>query len=290
MYKNLNPRTMGLNSHTFDELLMAAYRTGFKGIEVPAHAFGSIEKAKEEGKRLASLGMRFSLMMAPCDMFRVDDQIFSESLMQWARWLERARAAGCSRAYNHFWPGSDSRSYTENFEWHRNRLSAIWHIMHENGFMYGLEFMGAKSVCDSFRYPFIRSISGLFALTDSVDPKIGFVFDGIHWYTSGKREDDLYFCLTHVNRLVNLHLDDAFAGRGMEEQIDRERDMPNSTGIIDSTRIVNMFNKKGYEGPVIVEPMSPTTDRFEKMKPIEVASECAECLNKIFKEAGVKEY
>ena len=47
---------MGLNHHDFETLLDAAYRAGFKGIEVPAHAFGSVEKAKEAGKRLEDMG------------------------------------------------------------------------------------------------------------------------------------------------------------------------------------------------------------------------------------------
>ena len=36
MYTNLNPRTMGLNHHSFETLLDAAYISGFGGIEVPA--------------------------------------------------------------------------------------------------------------------------------------------------------------------------------------------------------------------------------------------------------------
>lgn len=289
MYKNLNPRTMGLNSHSYDELLPAAKKAGFRGIEVPAHAFGSIEAARQAGDYLSNIGMRFGLMMAPCDMFRVDDQTFDKALDQWDRWLERAAAAGCSRAYNHFWPGSDEREFDENFEWHRKRLSKIWDVMKKNGFQYGLEFMGAKTVRDSFRYPFIHSLMGTVALSDSVDPKISFVFDTIHWYTSGMRDDDLYYALTHIDRVVNLHLDDADKSRTREEQIDRKRAMPNENGIIDSTRVVRLFEQYGYMGPVMVEPMSPTTDRFEKMTPDEVAEESASCLNRIFKDARIQE-
>lgn len=47
------------------------------------------------------------------------------------------------------------------------------------------------------------------------------------------------------------------------------------------------FHERGYDGPVIVEPMSPTTDRFEKMDLDEAVKEAAHCLDRIFKEAGV---
>ena len=50
MYANLNPRTMGMNKYSFEEVLGAAHRNGFQGIEVPAHAFGSVEAAREQGK------------------------------------------------------------------------------------------------------------------------------------------------------------------------------------------------------------------------------------------------
>lgn len=58
MYTNLNPRTMGLNHHPYENLLAAAGKCGFGGIEVPAHAFGSVEKAREAGKVLESRGMK----------------------------------------------------------------------------------------------------------------------------------------------------------------------------------------------------------------------------------------
>lgn len=287
MYTNLNPRTMGLNHHSYEDLLEAAVRYGFGGIEVPAHAFGSIEKAKEAGEILKSFGLKWGLMMCPCDMFRVGDGEFESGLGTWSRWIERARAAGCTRAYNHFWPGADDRDFEENFEWHHNRLERIYHVMKENGMQYGLEFMGAMTVCRQFRYPFIRTISGTMALADSVSHEIGFVFDGIHWYTSGASREDMCLYLNNMERVVNLHLDDGYPGRGPEEQIDRERAMPNESGIIDSTEIVRAFHGKGYEGPVIIEPMAPATIRYENMDLWKAVEEAALCLNGILKEAGV---
>ena len=85
MYSNLNPRTMGMNHHPYEKLRDAAVKHGFQGIEVPAHAFGSVKAAQEEGKRLESLGLRWGLMMTPCDMFKVPDDEFETGLEQWAR-------------------------------------------------------------------------------------------------------------------------------------------------------------------------------------------------------------
>ncbi len=287
MYLNLNPRTMGMNRYSFNEVLEAAVRSGFQGIEVPAHAFGSIEKAKEQGKRLRDMGMQWGLMMAPCDMFLVGEEEFSSALAQWARWLERAKAAGCSRAYNHIWPGSDEKTYEENFIWHHNRLKRIYHIMKENGIQYGLEYQGLSTIHHTFRYPFIDSLAGAMALADSVDREIGFVFDGIHWYTSRGGENEFYLFLQNIKRVVNLHLDDVCINPSSSTHIFKERAMPNENKIIDSTFIVKKFYEYGYDGPVIVEPMSPTTERFEKMGPYQAAMEAALCLKQICKEAGV---
>ncbi|MDR1766014.1 MAG: sugar phosphate isomerase/epimerase [Lachnospiraceae bacterium] len=286
MYTNLNPRTMGLNHHPYEVLLPAAKAAGFGGIEVPAHAFGSVPAAKDAGKALAGQGMRFGLMMAPCDMFKAEDAVFEEALAQWARWLERARAAGCTKAYNHFWPGSDSRPYEENFEWHRRRLQRIFHIMEENGIFYGLEFMGAKTVRDGFRYPFAATLGETLALADSVSSRIGVVFDTIHWYTSGMAPEDLEWAAGMPQRVVNLHLNDAFPRRSATEQIDSERALPGESGVIDAVAVVRAFHLAGYDGPVILEPMAPATKRWEKMEVSEAAKEGADCLRGILRKAG----
>ena len=77
----------------------------------------------------------------------------------------------------------------------------------------------------------------------------------------------------------------------MEQNHNMLRGISENGGIVfygvDSTEIVRLFHQHGYEGPVIVEPMSPTTDRYEKMDLDEAVKEAAHCLNGIFKEAGV---
>ena len=38
--------------------------------------------------------------------------------------------------------------------------------------------------------------------------------------------------------------------------------MPMTTGVIDAAKIYRLFERNGYEGPVMCEPMIPSTDRF----------------------------
>ena len=287
MYSNLNPRTMGLTKYGYEELLASAAKIGFEGIEVPAGAFDTMERARAEGSRLAGLGMRFGLIMAPCDLYRVPDEAFRDALKLVAQWVPRARAAGCTRAYNHIWSGSDEREYEANFKWHAGRLRAIWEIMEANGMQYGLEFMGARTVREGFRHPFIHSLAGTMALADSVDRRIGFVFDTIHWYCSGGRTDDVYLAARNTARIVNVHLNDADPTRSREDQIDSERGMPLEHGIIDSAWILRELHSGGYDGPVIVEPMKPTTERYAAMPLDEAVADAAACLSKVFRAAGI---
>ena len=64
------------------------------------------------------------------------------------------------------------------------------------------------------------------------------------------------------DRMVNFHLNDGVAGKSRDEQEDQVRAMPMTTGIIDAAWIYQLFEKNGYKGPVMCEPMVPSTDRF----------------------------
>lgn len=287
MYTNLNPRTMGLNHHDFNSLLLSAYKHGFKGIEVPAGAFDTPKMAAEAAKRMEDLNMRFGLIMAPCDMYKVDDKEFEQSLKTFEKWAKLARIAGCTRAYNHVWPGSNERTYEENFQWHIKRLKAIYKILRDNGINYGLEFMGPKTIRNNFKYEFIHSLIGVLSLTSEVNSSIGFVFDTIHWYCSGGNMDDLYYASMHPEKIINLHICDATTTR--DNQIDSIRAMPMETGIIDSVSILRLLDKSGYDGPVIIEPMKPTTDIYANMELDDAVHDAITKLHAIFSLAGVED-
>mgnify|MGYP005757621269 CR=1 FL=1 len=278
-----------MNHHDFDTLVDAAKRSGFRGIEVPAGAFDSDEAACCASNKMSDMGLRFGLIVAPADMYKIDDVEFDAKLLQFGQWAHRAKLAGCHRAYNHIWPGSNRYTYDRNFEWHVHRLAKIYHVLHEEGIQYGLEFMGATSVCRQFQYPFIRSLMGIVDLADAVSSEIGFVFDTIHWYTSGSREDDLWYALHHVQRAVNLHLSCADASCSREDQDDHIRAMPGENDTIDCVSILRLFDVAGYDGPVIIEPMEPTTKRYASMSAFEAASDAIACIRRLFYLAGIQD-
>lgn len=280
---------MGLNHHKFDDLLSAASQNGFKGIEVPAGAFETKKAAHEASKRMADLGMHFGLIMAPADMYRVNENAFKDALSTWNRWAELARVAGCTRAYNHIWPGNNERSYDENFEWHFRRLSDVYKMLNGHGIHYGLEFMGPKLVRDKFKFEFIHSLMGILTLTQAVDSRIGFVFDTFHWYCSGSNPEDLNYVIHHTGQIVNLHLADPNKCLSREMQLDDQRALPHEKGIIDVVEILKKLSDKGYNGPVIIEPMKPTTERYAAMPLQDASKDAIQCLHSLFSAAGLKD-
>jgi sugar phosphate isomerase/epimerase len=279
---------MGLNHHSFEELLLSASKNGFHGIEVPKGAFENINAAKNAAKRMNDMGMQFGLIMAPCDMYKVDDATFNNALKTFGKWAKLARIAGCARAYNHIWPGNNEREYNENFDWHINRLTAIYNVLSNEGLQYGIEFMGPRTVREKFRFEFIHSLMGVLSLINEIDNNIGFVFDTFHWYCSGSNTDDLYFAARNTTRIINIHLADPNPRYTREDQIDDHRSLPKVEGIIDAASILHLFSQNGYDGPVIIEPMKPVTDRYSTMDLDKAVQDAANCLHNIFEAAGIK--
>ena len=92
--------------------------------------------------------------------------------------------------------------------------------------------------------------------------------------------------LSHKN-LINVHLADANPTLSREDQIDDQRELPMVSGVIDSVSILHELNDNHYDGPVIIEPMSPTVDRFSGMNVVDVAKEAVSCLKQIFYSANI---
>jgi len=288
MFANFTPKACGLLNTDYREVARFASKYGFAAIEVPLGAFTSVKEASEAGKFIADLGLRWGLLYPPCDLFTVDDETFDSALETMKRWGEQMEAAGCVRSYTHVWPGSDERDYDENFEFHVRRVKRVFDIMHNHGIFYGLEFITQRHEIDRFGYPFQSSLAGVLAIADAVSPQVGFVFDVFHWYCSGARIDDVYLAASNISRLVNLHLCDGLAGVGRDRQKNWWRAMPLANGVVDALFSAKLFQKAGYDGPVMLEPMKPSTNRFLKMPLEDVIAEEAGEFKKFFDAAGIE--
>ena len=286
MFINLNPDTIGLGRTDFRQLLSLAPACGFGGIDFPV---ASVHSAREAGRlksMVADAGMQWGLLPLSCDFLRAGDERCGEGLAELEAVLPLAEAAGCEKAYCHVWPGSDEREFEENFAWHVDRLRRLCSLLGSAGVRLGIEFIGAKTLQDSFRFPFIRSVEGAMELIDAADCGLGIVVDCFHWYTSGATLQDLSEALAGQH-VVNVHANDAAAGRARDEQLDGQRSMPLETGLVDAPGVLRALDRLGYDGPVIAEPFSPHRERFARMSPQEVLEEVGACMKKLFRTAGL---
>lgn len=70
---------------------------------------------------------------------------------------------------------------------------------------------------------------------------------------------------SNADRLVCVHMNDAVAGRPLEEQKDMERRLPMDTGVINSKEIMRRFQSRGSDALFMIEPFEPERTRFSKM-------------------------
>lgn len=257
---------------------------GIQGLSVPRNVVEDIQKRSEAKRIVNDLDIKWGLIPTPADFYAesIDDNAFTDGLETLKRWAESAGELGLTRAYNHIHPGSNFRIYEDNFYWYAQRVERVNSILKGNGIFYGLEFVGPVTLKNSFKYPFISTLSGALALADMVDRGIGILFDTFHWFCGSGNMDDVYYLSTHIERLLAVHVNDGISGRTRFEQDDGERAMPMTTGIIDSKTICRKFVNNGYDGPVICEPMDPAYKRFENMDAEAVVIELAEAYTRLF--------
>jgi sugar phosphate isomerase/epimerase len=262
---------------TLGELAPLVKKHGIDAIAPTTELLEDEHAAKEARKLMADLGLKWGLMPMPMDSYweNTTDEMFEQGIKALAVRAKCAEKLGVKLAYNHIFPGSNVREFNENFDWHLNRIKRIFDILTDHGIHYGLEFLGPWDLFCSFKHPFMRTISGVLSLADSVSGKIGFLFDTFHWSCMGARREDLMYAAVHADRMVCFHINDGVAGLKLFEQKDLTRAMPMTTGVIDSVTPWKTFVKFGYEGPVLCEPIRPTYQRFETMSADAVIQEIA---------------
>ncbi|UCE48261.1 MAG: sugar phosphate isomerase/epimerase, partial [Phycisphaerales bacterium] len=89
----------------------------------------------------------------------------------------------------------------------------------------------------------------------------GLLLDSWHWYTShGTVEELLQLSGKDV---VHVHVNDAPAGIEVDRQIDNRRQLPVTSGVIDTKGFINALVKIDYDGPVECEPFDQELRRMD---------------------------
>ena len=269
-------------------LVPLAAQCGFDAVTFPLWEIGSAAQARAAAALVSDHGLRWGQMPMDIDIMReCPDETCAADLETLRRQMDLAATAGVTRYYNHVWPGSNERPYDANFRWCVDRFGPVFEAARARGIKSGLEFLGPKTLQDSFSHPFIRTLEQILTLADAISPEVAVHFDTFHWWTSHTTLEKIGL-LGSGDRVVGVHLNDGRAGRDRDHQMDLERELPLATGVIDSVAAVGALHELGYDGPAWIEPFEPAGSRLRAM-PLENALQAlADCLREVFTRAGVR--
>ncbi|MFB3882973.1 MAG: sugar phosphate isomerase/epimerase family protein [Armatimonadota bacterium] len=276
MYPALAPGAIGVRL-PFEECAALAAKAGFQGISVdPSGDTAMIGRVLEANKlRPASWGL-------PVE-FRKDEATFQEGLKKLPAVAKAAKAIGATRCSTWILPFHDELTFEQNFQQLARRLGPCAEALGEQGCRFAVEFVGTKTMRDGHKYEFIHTQEGMLELIKAIGgSNVGLLFDSFHWYTSGGTRADIAKLTDAL--VVDGHINDAIAGRGVEGQIDNERALPGETGVIDLVGFLQGLKAIGYTGPVAPEPFS---QRVRAMAPAEAIKATAEALLGVWRKAGV---
>jgi sugar phosphate isomerase/epimerase len=282
MFANLSPGAVGVRPTDVADAVRIAKKYGFKGVDIDNNdpeRFG-FEKTKA---LLVESGIKLGCWGLPVN-FGGDDAKFAEGIKELPERARTLKQFGCNAFTSYMMSGSNEFTYTENFERMRKRFREIGLILKDNGCVFGIEFLGPKTIIAGFKHPFIANLPEMIELCDAVGTgNMGVLLDSWHWFTSGGE-------LAQIKKLrpeqvVYVHINDAPKGVALADHIDNQRAMPAETGVIDIAGFLKALNEIGYLGPVTPEPFNPA---LEKMSSEEAASVTAASVKKAWESAGLK--
>ncbi len=256
MYPNLNTGAIGVKA-TFGEAVELAARYGFGGIDFSIVEVEELVTSKGESyvrTLLSDAGVRLGSWGPPVN-WRADAASWQADLPLLARRAALARNLGSDRSSTWIMPGDNERDFDANYAFHLERLRPVAEGLAAEGCRLGLEWVGPKTLRDARRYPFVHTMDGMRKLAaDLGTGNVGLLVDIFHLYTS--QADVAAVRSLPVTQVVNVHVNDAIAGRTPEQQIDNERALPGETGVCDIAGFMQALVAIGYDGPVTVEPFS----------------------------------
>jgi sugar phosphate isomerase/epimerase len=210
--------------------------------------------------------------------FRSTDEEFKKGMEDLPARAAAMRRAGVTRVTTWISPTSDQLTFLENLKIHGSRLREVARVLEDHGQRFGLEYVGPKTSWTSRRFPFVHTMKEMKELIAEIGrPNMGFVLDSWHWYTANETTADLR-TLTNKD-VVSIDLNDAPAGRKLEEQKDSERELPCATGVIDVAGFLNTLNEIGCDAPARCEPFNAP---LRQMPPEEALATTAAAMKKAF--------
>jgi sugar phosphate isomerase/epimerase len=279
MQKALSPGAIGVKAPTIEAAAEAARLGDFVGVEISP---SEVVERGVEAARQALGGVAVAGFGVPFDWRGAEDawKMGLEALPAQAKAMA---ALGCRRCSTWIMPMSDERSYEENRKFHVPRLRPIAQALAAEGILFGLEYVGPKTLWSKGKYPFAHTMREMLELGQEVGPNVGLLLDAWHWYTSHESLDDIR--ALRPEQVVYVHVNDAPAGIEVDEQFDHTRALPGETGVIDLSGFLKALKEIGYDGPVVCEPfkkeLNDLPDDAARLRTV------GEAMDRMFEKAGL---
>jgi sugar phosphate isomerase/epimerase len=282
MFPNLSPGAISIRTGLAESVALAA-RYGWAGCDLPvveAAQLAAERSVDDVAAIFSQAGVRPGGWGLPFKWREPYDQAALDAL---GRQAAVASKLGCTRVYFAVMPGSNERPFRENFAFHVAQLLPIAQVLAEHGCRMGLEFVGPRTLRESFRYGFIYSPEGMLCLAEAIGANVGLLVDCYHWYTAVGSLADIR--TLRAEDIVYVHVNDAPDGVVVEEQLDLVRRLPGATGVIDIAGFLQVLREIGYDGPVTPEPF----DKQLAALPADEACKIArDSMRKIWQAAGIE--
>ncbi len=254
MYANLSLGALGLSAD-FPTAVELAARHRFDGVDPDVgHLAGLGDRAAiaEAAAAVAERGLRWGVAGLPVDL-TAPARAFAAQLAGLPNTLDVLSAAGVTSVGTWIRPMHDDLTYRRNWVLHVSRISLVAGVLADAGIRLGLEYVGPKTFWSTERFPFVHSLAETRELiADTGASNVGVILDSFHWFTAAETATDVAG-LTDAD-IVSVDLNDAPADRALDQQLDLDRRLPGSTGVIDLAGFVAAVRGVGYTGPVKVEP------------------------------------
>jgi sugar phosphate isomerase/epimerase len=285
MFKNLNTGALGVKA-TLAEQIDLARRHDFTGIDFSigeALALAEAQSVNAARDLFAAAGVKPGSWGFPVD-FRKDEATWQTGLKALPKQAELAAQLGCFRTATWILPGDNDLNFWEYFALHVARLRPAAQILKDHGHRFGLEFIGPKTLRDARKHLFVYTLDGMLALGAAIGTgNMGLLLDIWHVYTSHGTFDDVRKLAKED--IVCVHVNDAPAGKAVDEQVDNVRALPGETGVLDNVDFLQALREIGYDGPVTAEPFS---QRVRELPAEEAVAETAAAMDKIWGMAGLE--
>ncbi len=236
----------------FEKICNLAHQYRFEGINIDFNMLNlfSISECKE---LLSQLNLKPVSFGIPVNLFGSQKE-FEENLPQFELQAKQAQEIGCKLTLCYLPPFSDERNFNDLFIQTSDRLRELKPILQKYDIKIGFEFIGPTETRCSTKYDFIHTIDGTRALIASagIYGYGGLKFDVHHWQNSGASVLDIHHL--DLEYLLYIELNDGLSGYDMFSIPEFERELPLTTGVTKIIDFLQALYKKGYTGPVAVEP------------------------------------